>query len=755
MHYILLALALFPSLAFSQGGALLFEQPKFVAAGDGFTCVLAEKKIQCWGNNQYGQTDAPQMKRASKVAVAKNHACALGEEGVKCWGSNEFGQTNVPTLTQPTDIALGDTFSCALENGKPQCWGKFDLPRLIVNPRLASVGGNHACLLDDEGIRCFSNTKDGVWPKVPRVNNVSALVSGENHSCALSDTGVHCWNAAGSLNIPRLRNPRVLSAGGDHTCAIDEDGAHCWGNNDFGQNDVPKLTNPRLISTSGKTVCAFADEGLRCWGKNEKGEASPPALRTPVELSVSDTHACGIENEQVFCWGARASGIELHLNYLSSQRVEHSTKRLHSNPKETCLEYLVTDRGGLKIFDCSSGETATLGNGPPQEENIMGSRHECRLRKGESLRCWGRDVNPNIVLAPQGKVYKLVAAGEQLCLKFDNSLSCARNGKFYTFWVNWDSSLKDKPWDLAAGPDYVCLINQKARLECFWHSKYQDEYVSYYGGSFAAGPGLAVGRYHACASEQGVGVHCWGDDSYGQTRSPLLPNVSQISAYGNHSCAINNSDLNCWGENGSGQAEVDKKFTHKFPTFENPRFHLEDLGKFLQIAKKFSVESRSRLYEDMIKFLEKDLFPSDHRERADSEARYLTLYLLGPTLQSSDSDFAERTLAPALRESQAGFERALGFSGVESIAGTGVSRKAALLVLKAALGISGEFFDAEGKEKLQSVLRAIGQALTNPSAIEQVKSEGAKALPLLDKLKQNPKTAFLAETVRIALNWLR
>ena len=53
---------------------------------------------------------------------------------------------------------------------------------------------------------------------------------------------------------------------------------------------------------------------------------------------------------------------------------------------------------------------------------------------------------------------------------------------------------------------------------------------------------------HSCALDDS-GVVCWGDNGYGQITVPALSNPVAVSAGGCHSCALDDSGVVCWGRN--------------------------------------------------------------------------------------------------------------------------------------------------------------------------------------------------------------
>lgn len=70
-----------------------------ITAGYEHTCALyANRTVECWGYNNYNQTDVPPGLNGIAVAAGDGYTCALvANRTVKCRGRNGDGQTDVPT----------------------------------------------------------------------------------------------------------------------------------------------------------------------------------------------------------------------------------------------------------------------------------------------------------------------------------------------------------------------------------------------------------------------------------------------------------------------------------------------------------------------------------------------------------------------------------------------------------------------------------------------------------------------------------
>ncbi len=72
---------------------------------------------------------------------------------------------------------------------------------------------------------------------------------------------------------------------------------------------------------------------------------------------------------------------------------------------------------------------------------------------------------------------------------------------------------------------------------------------------------VSLGGNHTCALND-TGVVCWGINNSSQTDAPALSNPTQVSLGGNHTCALDDKGVVCWGRNHNGQTDV--------PALSNP-----------------------------------------------------------------------------------------------------------------------------------------------------------------------------------------
>ena len=78
-----------------------------ITAGWDHTCGLrTDGTITCWGNNNYGQADAPGG-QFNTVTAGGYHSCGIRTDGTHtCWGSNYYGRLTHPAGSSPRDHHL-------------------------------------------------------------------------------------------------------------------------------------------------------------------------------------------------------------------------------------------------------------------------------------------------------------------------------------------------------------------------------------------------------------------------------------------------------------------------------------------------------------------------------------------------------------------------------------------------------------------------------------------------------------------------
>ena len=85
-----------------------------VSAGVDHNCGLrTDGTIECWGDNRYGQSEAP-VGAYTSVSAGFEHTCAVrSDQTLRCWGNSEDGRTDAPAGTF-TAVSAGGEHSCGL-----------------------------------------------------------------------------------------------------------------------------------------------------------------------------------------------------------------------------------------------------------------------------------------------------------------------------------------------------------------------------------------------------------------------------------------------------------------------------------------------------------------------------------------------------------------------------------------------------------------------------------------------------------------
>ena len=306
--------------------------------------------------------------------------------------------------------------------------------------------------------------------------------------------------------------------GTNHSCAIHNGTVVCWGDNTFGQSAPPKGTFTQISAGADHTCGLLADKSLVCWG-------SAAVVPQPLQrVATAIDHTCGIGVDgRIACWG---------------------------------FNYVAPAGSYMDVSSCS-------GNGAP------GS---CGVKTDGTVACWGQHTSVNTT--PAGTFTRVTTDGLDACgLKSDGTLAC---------WG--DATVLQTPptgtfTDFASTPEWVCAIRTDGSLNCFGVNG-----ASPPTGSFKQ---ISISETHGCAVATDASVACQRGDQRrhhcpqrlvpagrgrlgtllrhldgphldllgqqqrraGRARAPVDGTYTQISAGGNHTCAIDsNKQLWCWGD---------------------------------------------------------------------------------------------------------------------------------------------------------------------------------------------------------------
>lgn len=140
-----------------------------VSLGYTHLCAIhADKTLACFGDNEFGQADAP-LGKFTAVSAGELHSCAVRMGGaLACWGNNDVGQTDMPNGTF-TAVAAGSLHSCAIRTDSTiACWGArgdWDLGQADAPSgtyTAVSAGEAHSCAIRSDGtLACWGYNENG------------------------------------------------------------------------------------------------------------------------------------------------------------------------------------------------------------------------------------------------------------------------------------------------------------------------------------------------------------------------------------------------------------------------------------------------------------------------------------------------------------------------------------------------------------------------------------------------------------------
>ncbi len=318
--------------------------------------------------------------------------------------------------------------------------------------------------------------------------------------------------------LPDFQAPYSLFSSDGTSCTyFGFDGPICWGRNNLGQygygntDPYPYLYQNfgiayQSIGAGGEHWCAIdLSVDARCWGKNDYGQLgkdpflSPDCSGTPCEPSPVQVCADSSCN----AWFGGFSGIKLEGGDSHTCALKFSAVSCWGRNTWGQLGDGTNDSKAYAVG--ATGIDDGLGIG-------VGGRHSCAIVSANQVKCWG-----------------------------DNAMGQIGNGGFSAIGQFTPAS--------------VC-----------------DFGVGGCSGNLSGITQLTAGDAHTCALTSSGTVFCWGSNQYGQVGSvtgdactgslpcsyqpqqvPGLTGVTQIVAGANHTCAIANGAVRCWGRNHLGQ----------------------------------------------------------------------------------------------------------------------------------------------------------------------------------------------------------
>ena len=346
-----------------------------------------------------------------------------------------------------------------------------------------------------------------------------------------------------------------ITAGAYHTCVIMEstDGVRCWGYNGQGQlgigsyvdADSPPtydvITGVDQVAAGDGFTCVrvMSSSSVRCWGSNTAGQlgnsggelTSPPSSDTVSgvsQVTAGSNHVCILRSASsgVVCWGSNSHG------------------QLGRSVSIAMISSVPSDDVVTGVSQVAAGGSFTC--------VIMTST--------QVVRCWGANAygqlgnggNEDVAGSPTINSAALVSAialgGFHTCVlnSTTSGISC------------WGRNNVGQAGNGMAGTDVVTPSQHDV----------MDNVVQ-----------VIAGGFHTCGVNASSGIHCWGDNTYGQLGSDgagfvsappsmtALYGVAKAAAGLSHTCTIMTSTagVRCWGRNNHGQLGVGNLMNVRLP----------------------------------------------------------------------------------------------------------------------------------------------------------------------------------------------
>jgi alpha-tubulin suppressor-like RCC1 family protein len=374
------------------------------------------------------------------------------------------------------------------------------------------------------------------------------------------------------LSHPANAASPAVSLGASHTCRLADVGTvQCWGSNEYGQlgdGTDTDSTTPVTVMSDGENVlsgvtaisvglyhtCALITNGtVLCWGNNEinqlgNGTGDDEYSTTPVTVmsdgenvltgvtalsSTNGDHTCALTTAgTVKCWGYNGYG-----------QLGNQTDDYYSITPVTVMS------NGENVL---SGVTAIT----------AGELHTCALTTNGTVQCWG------------GNEYGQLGDGTD-----------ADSTTPVTVMSDGENILSGVT-AISAGAVHTCALTVSGTVKCWGLNGFGQL------GNDSSGTGphptpvavmiddvlsdvtaISSGGLHTCALTTAGMVKCWGLNEFGQLGNDssdtdphptpvtvmsdgddgVLSGVTAIEAGINHTCALTDTGMKCWGKNSSGQ----------------------------------------------------------------------------------------------------------------------------------------------------------------------------------------------------------
>lgn len=259
-----------------------------------------------WGQNNYGQSEAPAGSDFVAIGAGSYHSLALKSDGsIVGWGYNAFDRATPPAGNDFVAVTAGSDHSLALKSdGSIVGWGLHATgqatPPAGTDFVAIAAGDRHSLALKSDGSIVGWGLNSSGQISVPAGNDFVAIAAGYFHSLALkSDGSIVGWgaNGDGQVTAPEGSDFVAIAAGAWHSLALRVDGSIVgWGDNDYGQVTPPAGNYFVAIASGARHGLALKSDGeIVGWGHNNAGQATSPVGNDFVAIAGGLNHSLAIK----------------------------------------------------------------------------------------------------------------------------------------------------------------------------------------------------------------------------------------------------------------------------------------------------------------------------------------------------------------------------------------------------------------------------------------------------------------------------